>query len=106
MDAGCTLTIKMPDGSEKEWSIGAMYGVDNEQSLRAHVAKWLPSAELLSFVWWNPHCECDLRDDPDAPADIHAKECPQYRPAPNPACNRPAAFGASDNSSDIMAVGG
>jgi len=92
MDAGCTLTIKMPDGSKKEWSIGALYGADNEQSLRAHVSKWLPGAELISFVWWNPRCECDLRDTPDAPYDWHALECPQYRPAPN---NRVEPTGAT-----------
>lgn len=37
MDAGYTLTIKMPDGSEKKWSVGAVYGrvPDNDEDKQA-----------------------------------------------------------------------
>lgn len=104
MDTECTLTIKMKDGTVREWSIGAVYGFDNDRTLRAHVSRWIPGAELVSFKFWNPHCECDLRDTPDAPAEWHAIECPSFRPAPNPACNRPAASGASGN--DITSAAG
>lgn len=49
---GCTLMIKLRDGSTREWDIGASYSKDNEQTLRAHVENWLPGAELISFRWW------------------------------------------------------
>lgn len=64
-DAGCTLTIRMPDGLLREWGIGAAYGYDTEDSLRAHVAKWVPGAELVSWRWWDAKTGETLAD-PDS----------------------------------------
>ena len=45
-----TAVISYREGGEQKlWFIGAMKGLDNYESLKAHLAKVKPDAE---FLWW------------------------------------------------------
>lgn len=47
MTDGVAIIIYRENGRAKSWSIGCDLDHDNEQTIRAHVKKWLPEAEFV-----------------------------------------------------------
>lgn len=39
--------VGFPEGRDKSWSIGCLIGVDNEESIKAHLRHWVPNAEFI-----------------------------------------------------------
>lgn len=38
------------DGTERDWHISALAGVDNEETLRAHLRKHMPDAVFIGWA--------------------------------------------------------
>jgi hypothetical protein len=36
------------NGEERTWGVGVLIGVDNESTMRTHLARWKPEAEFVS----------------------------------------------------------
>jgi hypothetical protein len=47
-----TACIRYRDGSgkEKDWFIGAIAGIDNEETLKNHLHRHLPAAEFIGWA--------------------------------------------------------
>ncbi len=41
------IVYRVGDGPERQWAVGALDGVDDEQTLRKHLKRWKPEATFL-----------------------------------------------------------
>ena len=41
------IVYQVDDGPVKQWAIGAVDGVDDERTMRAHLERWKPEATFL-----------------------------------------------------------